>query len=271
LKKWHLEYQDLWIIYIPKNLVDIEDFPAIKNHLLKFREKLEKRATKQGWFELQQAQYAYKKSFDQPKILYPDIAQESKFSLDEKGRYLANTIYFLPTDDPFLLALLNSNVIWFYWRGISNAIRGGFFRLFTQYVETTPIPDATDAQKAAIADLARRCQETAEARYAAQEAVRRRIPDLCPVDREPKLNTNLKNWWALDFKSFRKEVKKCFKTDIPLAERNEWDAWLSAERAKIEEFSRTLTALEAELNQQVYALFDLTADEIALIEEEIAQ
>ncbi|MDR1934776.1 MAG: type II restriction endonuclease, partial [Candidatus Accumulibacter sp.] len=56
LKKWRVESRDLWLIYIPKNSIDIDDYPAIKAHLLPFREKLEKRATRQKWFELQQAQ-----------------------------------------------------------------------------------------------------------------------------------------------------------------------------------------------------------------------
>jgi hypothetical protein len=40
---------------------------------------------------------------------------------------------------------------------------------------------------------------------------------------------------------------------------------------KIEEFCRTLATLETELNQQVYALFELTPEEIALIEEKRLQ
>lgn len=283
LERWYKEQRDSYLIFTRRG-IEIDQYPAIKQYLSSYRECLEPKpknwpsnqqwkGRKPGpyqWFEIQDT-VGYYEEFEKLKIVYPDISQQAEFSLYTEKTYFANTVYFLPTDDPFLLALLNSNVIWFYWRGISNAIRGGFFRLFTQYVETTPIPDATDAQKASIANLARRCQETAEARYAAQEAMRRRIPDLCPADREPKLNTKLQHWWTLDFKTFRAEVKKCFRTDILLAERNEWDAYLSAERGKIEEFSRTLDALEAELNQQVYALFDLTADEIALIEEEIAQ
>ena len=83
------------------------------------------------------------------------------------------------------------------------------------------------------------------------------------------LNTKLTNWWTLDFAEFRAEIKKCFKADIPLAARNEWEQWLAAERKKIEEYSATLNNGETELNRQVYALFDLTPDEIRLIEAEI--
>ena len=169
------------------------------------------------------------------------------------------------------MGLLNSNVTWFYLFGECTALRGGVWRLNLQsiYVNRIPIPEASNAQKAAIADLAQRCQETAEARYQIQDAVRRRIPDRCPVGREPKLSTKLTDWWTLDFTAFRAEIKKCFKAEIPLAKRNAWDAWLAAERAKVVELSRTLTQLEADLNRQVYTLFDLTENEIAILEKEI--
>ena len=45
-----------WLIYIPKGRIAIDEYPAIRDHLLPYKDKLEKRATKQAWFELQQAQ-----------------------------------------------------------------------------------------------------------------------------------------------------------------------------------------------------------------------
>lgn len=59
LKRWRAEPRGLWIIYIPKNRIRIDDYPAIREWLLPFKEQLENRATDQEWFELQQAQEAY--------------------------------------------------------------------------------------------------------------------------------------------------------------------------------------------------------------------
>ena len=287
LQKWHIEPRALWLILFPcgwttehSNITEVIEawswlkieHPAIAEHLEPYAAKAQKRWDKgEFWWELRVC--GYYKEFERHKIIYPEMSQGAKFSIESQNLYSNNKVFLIPSSDWYLLGILNSTVIWFYLFGICSALRGGVWRLElrSQYIETIPIPDATDSQKAAIADLAQHCQETAEARYAIQEAVRRRIPDLCPADRKPKLNTKLKNWWTLDFKTFRKDVKKCFKADIPLTERNEWDAWLTAERAKIEDFSRTLDTLETDLNQQVYALFDLTAEEIAVIEEEIGQ
>ena len=64
LKRWRTEPRGLWLIYIPKNRIDINDYPAIRDLMLPHKEKLEKRATKQEWFELQQAQEAYAPYFE---------------------------------------------------------------------------------------------------------------------------------------------------------------------------------------------------------------
>ncbi len=130
LKRWHQESRHLWIIYIPKNKINIDDYLAIKNWLLPFKEKLEKRATKQEWFELQQAQEAYAQIFEKPKIVYPDISSSNCFFLDASGNYFANTGYMLPATEQSAVALLNSRVFWFDYCGKTPMVRGGFARFF---------------------------------------------------------------------------------------------------------------------------------------------
>ena len=269
LKKWRIEPQDLWLIYIPKNALDIERYPAIKARLLPFRAKLEKRATEQAWFELQQPQAAYIRDFESPKLIYPEMSQGPKFSLDREGRYLSNKVFYIPTTDWFLVGLLNSKAAWHYLFGICSPLRGGEWRLElrAQHVETLPIPAASPAEREAIARLAEDCQKTAGARRAAQTDFCRRIPDLAPGGATAKLSTKLAEWWRLDgFRAFQAEVKRLFRQDIPLAERNAWEDWFARQKAEVDALSARLAALEAELDRAVYALFRLDAREIALIE-----
>ncbi|MDA3821291.1 MAG: hypothetical protein PF450_01575, partial [Bacteroidales bacterium] len=94
---------------------------------------------------------------------------------------------------------------------------------------------------------------------------RRRLLDLCPAEREPKLNNKLKSWWLLDFATLQKQIKTCFKSTIPLAERNDWQDYLEAEKAKIATLNQQIAQHETELNQEVYSLFDLTPQEILLV------
>ena len=102
---------------------------------------------------------------------------------------------------------------------------------------------------------------------ALQTALTRRIPDLCPPEREPKLTTRLQEWWTLpDFAAFRAEVKKVFKADIPLADRSDWEDWINRDRAEIARLTAEIAQAEAQIDSIVYDLFDLTEDEIALLE-----
>jgi len=140
LDDWCHQWQNKWMIYIPHGF-RISKFPAVRKHLEPFREALEGRATEQNWYELQQPQEAYADLLEKPKIVYPDMSRYPKFSLDTRGMYFSNTVYFIASDSLFLLGLLNSSLLWFVIRGLSNALRGGLwrFRLFSVHVEKLPV------------------------------------------------------------------------------------------------------------------------------------
>ncbi len=264
LKKWHAQPRDLWLIYIPKNRICIDDYPAIRDYLLPFKENLEKRATQQEWFELQQAQEAYKPYFEKPKIVYPDLSQGSKFFLDKETYFFPNTAYFIQSDSKFLLALLNAKVIWFFLKGISDAMRGGEWRirLFAQNIERIPIPPATDEQKKQIGQLAEQCQQLAEQRYRLETKLYRRFIDLGIH----KPNQKLEQWWLLDFQQFQAELKKSYKTELNLKQRDDWESYLDDARQQHNNFNEQIKQLEQQINQIVYGLFKLSREEIELIE-----
>ena len=267
LKRWRAEPRGLWLIYIPKNRIEIDDYPAIRDWLLPFKDKLEARATKQEWFELQQAQEAYAPHFAAPKIAYKDIGDSSPFHVDTEGSLMANTGYFIPSDEHHLAAYLNSKLLWFTYLNVSAQIRGGFVRFFSNHLGEMPIPNWPDAAKTELAALSEKAHVAAKTRLTLQTALTRRIPDLCPPSREAKLTTRLQEWWTLpDFAAFRAEVKKVFKADIPLADRSDWEDWINRDRAEIARLTAEIAQAEAQIDSIVYDLFDLTKDEIALLE-----
>ncbi|MBB6466039.1 hypothetical protein HNQ96_001897 [Aminobacter lissarensis] len=267
LKRWRAEPRGHWLIYIPKNRIDINDYPAIRNWLLPFKPALEARATRQEWFELQQAQEAYAPHFDAPKISYPHFNVEQNFLFEPLGAFSNDKSYLIPSDDKALLALLNSRVHWFIVSSMSPPVRGGFHELRVQYVETLPIPEWDEGKRSVMAAASERASNAARHRLALQVALSRRIADLCPSGREPKLTTRLQEWWTLpDFAAFRAEVQKAFKADIPLAERSAWEDWITRDRVEIERLTAEIANAEAEIDRIVYELFDLTDEEVALLE-----
>ena len=272
LQRWRVESQDLWIIYVPKNNVDINQYPAVRAHLETYRLALEKRATKQAWFELQQAQAAYVPSFESRKAYFPEFALTSQFSLESEPFYCSNKCYFVAGASHADVALLNSKCSWFFFLGLSTAIRNGWREQRGEYVERLPIP-AIDAHfHGVLAALGERCRLIAESRRDLIGTFGHEIlRDLAPGGLTLKLPGVLQNWPLLDFAAFRAAVKKHFKRDIPQAERNDWEAKLMAGAKRVAELTAEIRAAEREIDQIVYHLFDLTPDEVALIEASVAQ
>ncbi|GAA3907668.1 TaqI-like C-terminal specificity domain-containing protein [Halomonas cibimaris] len=266
LKKWHAQNRQRWLIFARRGM-DIDAYPAIKNYLMGFKNELEGRSSSgHQWYEISSV-VAYHENFYKTKIVYPDISEMSKMSLDKSGHFLADTAFFIPYADTFLMGLLNSKAVDFIFRATSTRARGGYYRYKAQYVETLPIPPASDAEQAAIAKLAEHCQHTAEQRQRVAERFAQRLcDDLCPAGHNPKLNTKSRQWWQQDFKTLQAEVKKSFKLKardvlIPLAERDDWEDYFMARQAEVARLDEVLAAAEAKLNRAVNALFGITPEE----------
>lgn len=269
LKRWTIDARELWILYIPKNRISIDEYPAVRDWLLPHRDSLEKRAAKQKWFELQQAQEAYSSAFSDTKVISTKISLRPTFCVDESGAYLSNTSYFIScgNDVHFVCALLNSSLSENLLPSLFVRKEGGFFEIQPLGLEQFPVPHATPEEKGVITKLSKAAKIAAEQRLGLQQAITRRIPDLAADPTKTKLSTKLKEWWNLpDFAAFQKEVEKALKARIPLQERNDWENWITTSRAEIHALTAEIARLEAEINAKVYALFDLTPDEIALLE-----
>jgi type I restriction-modification system DNA methylase subunit len=165
VKKYNWQFANLYIIFTRRG-INIDNYPAIKNHLSKFKENLapktsetQTKGRKAGtykWYEIQD-NLAYFAEFEKPKIIYPDIALHSKFAYDVTGKYLDATLFFIPTDNLWLLALLNSKVAWYFFKSICAVLgdrdKGGRLRLKSIYVGQLPIANPNPEQRAKVERL----------------------------------------------------------------------------------------------------------------------
>lgn len=265
LKRWHAESDRLWLIYTPKNAIDIDDYPALRDHLTPYRARLEARATKQNWWELQQAQAAYVDSFERPKIIYSDITNRSTFSIDITGAYPGNTAYFVPSGDPSICGYLNSRLAWFYFAGLTNIARGGYLRLRTDFVGQLPLPDMTGG--ATIGAQAVAAGEASQALAILKIDVRHRLSDLHPeLSQLPALD----GWASLTFAELQNILLKRPRVTIPVAQRDQWESWFDGKKAEATTLAGRIASAEAEIDDRVYRLFDLTRTEIGAVEDALA-
>jgi hypothetical protein len=171
VKRWRVEPQDLWLIFTRRG-IDIKKYPAIYEYLMQFKLPLSKRAGDQRWYELQ-ASPADVERFEQPKILYQEIATYQVFAWDDSGAYSNNKTFLIPDSDFYLLSLLNSQLIWFFLGNITSKLQGGAYAMQTPYVSQIPIPPVSVSNQSAIKRLVDRIlaakQRDAEADVSAWE------------------------------------------------------------------------------------------------------
>lgn len=279
LKKWRVEPRDLWLILCPKGWTRIQsgitdepkswqwlqaNYKAIASYLAPFETAAKKRTDKgEFWWELRAC--AYLQKFEKTKIIYAHFQNEPLFSIDTSHIYTNNKCYIWADAGYFEIGLMNSKCSWYVFTSTTTMMRGGYFEATTQNIELLPIPNASNEQRAEIAALAEACQAITQARLAAQVLFTRRIPDLA-CSQQIKLNTKLQNWWLLDFAGFRAEILKCFKAEIAVKDRNDWQDLFTQQQSLINEYNQQIQLAEQQLNRAIYVLFNLNSAEIALIE-----
>jgi len=257
-------------------------------HLEKYKEKLEPKPLNfQGewkgrssgaykWYEIQTS-VSYYMDFENPKIVWPDIAKSNRFVMEKSGSYLANTCYFIPDEDYYLLGVLNSKALWFIISGISIPFgeRAGQFRyrLFKQYMEKLPIPDADADFRNDISKLSRECEALVLEKYKLTKMVLRRICHVFQGQDFSKPTEKLQEWSSLSFYELGVEIKKTFKLKVSPWTKpqvaDDWEPYWEANRKKVDELSSKIVHNEAEINDRVNFLFGLSKNEIKLLIEQV--
>ncbi len=284
LRPWYQEAEGRWLILFPNHWTEQtfgagldeatawtklrERHPLIAAHLEPFTAAGQARGDKGAyWWEMRPCNYYH--AFSTPRIYWPEIGKIPRFSWSDSEDYINNKGFVIAKADPYLLGLLQSRCTWFIISKLClhNKFRGGLWEYHTQpqFISRLPIPDAPPAERETIGALAMTITGDAKARYQLYRRARNRIQsDLGAAGKV--LNQKLTAWWNLDFPAFRTEIQKVFKRDIALKERDDWEEWLGVQREKHRQHTAAIIAGEIELNRRVYHLFDLNAEEIAIIE-----
>ena len=170
--KWKAVWDGLYVIFIPWHCPLHDDpsiagasekaekafkhlYPAVFNHLLKFKDQLSKRnAAETGiryeWYALQRCAATYYEEFERPKIVWGNMATSPKFAFDNEDFYISAPANLLPASDTYLVGLLNSSICKWLIAFLA-AVRGGNFLEFKpMYVEQIPVFPATNKQKVPI-------------------------------------------------------------------------------------------------------------------------
>lgn len=163
IKRYQTPVSDKYLIFTRRG-IKIEDYPAILKHLEQFKERLMPKpkghsgdwaGRKEGtylWYEIQDS-IDYWREFEGQKILLPDIAIQMQALYDTSNSFCVNTAYMIPLEDKFILGILNSTPVLFFYSNITSSIRGGYLRFINQYLIQIPVPSASKTKREQIISL----------------------------------------------------------------------------------------------------------------------
>ncbi|MBI4199682.1 MAG: Eco57I restriction-modification methylase domain-containing protein [Chloroflexi bacterium] len=155
IKRWRVEPAGLYVIFTRRG-INIKQYPAIQEHLARFRHPhvdeqrkqvkgLEPRGGKDyrkpgpyQWYEIQD-NIAYYREFAEPKVVWGNLAVESKFAFDKSGAFVGAPANLLSNPPSWLLAVMNSNLLNYLYTKLT-VFRGGSYQEFKiSYISPAPI------------------------------------------------------------------------------------------------------------------------------------
>ena len=156
IKRYGYSWSDLWLINTHNGTkeglerIHIEDYPSVKEHLDNYWLSIEKRADK-GDTPYNLRNCAYLDLLSQPKIVWGEISDKTKFCLDREGKYVPEATTFMLSGErlTLLLAFLNCSVSEYMFSTIGTTTGVGTVRWKKFKIEQLYVPrgiDETTAQ-----------------------------------------------------------------------------------------------------------------------------
>ena len=284
LEAWHISVSETYCLYpyyeeenktklIP--IVTLKNkYPNVYNYLIKNKETLIKRsqgrkdyAESINWYQLNRPREKW--IYDSIKIIYPGTTNRPKFAFDEKKQLFRNArvyAYLLNKENVDLynviIPILNSSLSNYLISLKCPPKANNYFEMSTGFMESFPfiIPEK-ETQDCFIQIYDVRVSLTKQLHESSQKFYR-------SLERKfelTELTKKLQDWYLLSYADFIKELSKK-KIKLSLSEEAEWESYFTTEAKKVLELKFQIEKTDKEIDQMVYELYDLTEDEIKIVE-----
>lgn len=274
IRRYEIHFRERYLIFARRG-IRISEYPSVLKHLRHFRQQLEPRppdwdergrgewpGRKPGaykWYEIQDT-VDYYEAFEQPKVVWGEIAKEPRFAVDTAGLFLPNTAYLTLSPDSFYLAsVLNSAAAWTYLSSSAYALgdeaAGGRVRTIRQFVEEVPVPNPSDRARKALASLSARCHTMHRRRRRRVEAFLRQL-GTSPA--ESSSHNPLERPWEMTLEEFQDKYAKRFK---PRAQEDPVRTFLAA-RDETAALTEQIIAIEREIDELVASLYGIDLSDL---------
>ena len=149
IKRYGYDWAGLWLINTHNGVkgkyppIDINDYPAVKQHLDCYWDKLKNRDDK-GITPYNLRNCAYMDDFNKPKIVWGNLNISAAYASVPEGMFINAPSTMIVTSKESLLCILNSKLADYFIRNLGVTRNGGYFEYKPMFIEQLPIPTKID-------------------------------------------------------------------------------------------------------------------------------
>ena len=149
IRKWYYTESDEYLLQTGFDIDIKNNYPTIYEHMFQFKKELSERADQgRNWWNLRACKY-YSSFEETEKIVWGLTADKWAFTLDTKCHYLPSNGYILTSSKipiKYVLGLLNSDLLKYYFTFIGVMTAGGAFTLKDTTISALPFCTTEDME-----------------------------------------------------------------------------------------------------------------------------
>lgn len=180
----------------------------------------------------------------------------------DQSLYIAKLVDDL-YDYSYILTLLNSRLLHWYFQNTHNEFDSLFPKIKIGQFKSLPFKKLLPNEQA---PFIQKCEIMLKENEKLQTLVGSFYETLETRLAVKKKTKNLQKWYLLSYKEFLAELKKQ-KIEISLKDNREWQDYFSDTQKEVLEIVKIIETTDKEIDQMVYKIYELTDDEIKLVEQ----
>ncbi|NOZ47183.1 MAG: restriction endonuclease subunit M, partial [Chlorobi bacterium] len=212
--------------------------------------------------------------FTEPRIIVRQIVSGKPPRI--YAGYSEESLYFtqigfsvIPKDKKsikYLLTLINSKLLTYYHKYSFLDIEKDLFqKILIANCKQFPIKEISQEAQQPFIEKADKMLELNKQLQEKKTKFLNRVKDNFEIE---KISKKLDNFYDYDFKTFVSELKKQ-KVKLSLTQQDEWEEYFNAYKTEINQIQANIDKTDKEIDQMVYKLYELTEEEIKIVEENV--
>ena len=212
-----------------------------------------------------------RKFFVNKRILIREITKDKLFACytEEEFYNTPSLVNVINEKDilelKYILTIINSKLLgWYHNKTSPKANKGLFPKILVNDVRNLPLVNIPLEKQQPFIEKADKMLSLNKELQDLSQKFQRMLLRKFELE---KLSTKLQEWYLLDFSDFIKELKR-LKVKLSLSQESEWEEYFLEEKSKAIAIDSEIKNTDKEIDSMVYKLYDLTDEEIKIIEEE---